>query len=83
MCVSSPNIEIPHTGNTRPSRTCVVQEYQFYTMIPSLYHELLSIPCGSEFSTSRKLGCIVATGSSLFSLGYMWVITVPAGADIS
>ena len=42
--------QIPHTGNTRPSRTCVIQENRFYTM--SLrqyygccqYHESLSIP---------------------------------------
>ena len=32
---------------------------------------------------SGKLGCNVATGSSLFSLGYAWVITVPAGADVN
>ena len=30
--------KIPHTGNTRPSRTCVIQEYQFYTMSLSQYH---------------------------------------------
>ena len=24
--------KIPHTGNTRPPRTCVIQEYRFYTM---------------------------------------------------
>ena len=38
---------------------------------------------GSEFPPSRKLGCNVATGSSLFSLGHAWVITVPAGADVN
>ena len=25
-------LKIQHTGNTRPSRTCVVQDYRFYTM---------------------------------------------------
>ena len=24
--------KIPHTGNTRPSRMCVIQEYQYYTI---------------------------------------------------
>ena len=32
---------------------------------------------------SGKLRCNVATGSSLFSLGYTWVITVPAGAGVN
>ena len=31
-------LKIPHTGNTRPSRTCVIQEYGFYTMSLSQYH---------------------------------------------
>ena len=30
--------KIPHTGTTRPSRTCVIQEYRFYTMSLSQYH---------------------------------------------
>ena len=30
--------KILHTGNTRPSRTCVIQEYRFYTMSLSQYH---------------------------------------------
>ena len=30
--------KIPHTGNTRPSCTCVIQEYQFYTISLSKYH---------------------------------------------
>ena len=33
----------PHTGNTRPSRMCVIQEYRYYTMSLSLYNESLSI----------------------------------------
>ena len=43
-------IKIPHTGNTRPSRTCVIQEYRFNTMNLSQYHRCcqyhksLSIP---------------------------------------
>ena len=36
--------KIPHTGNTRPSRTCVIQEYRFYTMSLSLCNESLFIP---------------------------------------
>ena len=49
--------QIPHTGNTRPSCTCVIQDYRFYTMSlgvntmgvlntmsPCLYHKSLSIP---------------------------------------
>ena len=31
-------LKIPHMGNTRPSRTCVTQEYWFYTMSLSQYH---------------------------------------------
>ena len=27
-----------HTGNTRPSRTCVTQEFRYYTMSLSQYH---------------------------------------------
>ena len=34
---------IPHTGNTWPSRTCVIKEYQFYTMSLSHYHESISL----------------------------------------
>ena len=30
--------KIPHTGNTRPSCTCVIQEYRYYTMSLSQYH---------------------------------------------
>ena len=30
--------KISHTGNTRPSRTCVIQEYRYYTMSLSQYH---------------------------------------------
>ena len=42
--------KIPHTGNTRPSRKCVIQDHRFYTMSLSQYHgccqyhESLSIP---------------------------------------
>ena len=43
----------------------------------------VTITTGSGFPPSRKLGCNVATGSSLFSLGYAWVSTVPAGADVN
>ena len=35
--------KIPHTGNTRPSRTCVIQEYRYYTMSRQ-YHKSISIP---------------------------------------
>ena len=38
---------------------------------------------GSGFPPTRKLGCNVATGSSLFNLVYSWVSTVPAGADVN
>ena len=40
----------PYTGNTWPSRTCVIQDYRFYTMSLSQYHgccqyrESISIP---------------------------------------
>ena len=30
--------QIPYTGNTRPSRTCVIQEYRFHTMSLCQYH---------------------------------------------
>ena len=30
--------KILHTGNTRPSCTCVIQEYRFYTISLSKYH---------------------------------------------
>ena len=30
--------KIPHTGNTRPSRKCVIQKYRYYTMSLSQYH---------------------------------------------
>jgi hypothetical protein len=30
--------KIPHTVNTRPSRSCVIQEYRYYTMSLSQYH---------------------------------------------
>ena len=30
--------KIPHTGNTRPSRMCVIKEYQYYTISLSRYH---------------------------------------------
>ena len=30
--------KIPATGDTRPSRTCVILEYRFYTMRLSQYH---------------------------------------------
>ena len=38
--------KVPHTANTRPSHTCMVQEYQCYTISPShfLFHEFKSIP---------------------------------------
>ena len=31
-------IKILHTGNTRSSRTCVIKEYQYYTMSLNQYH---------------------------------------------
>ena len=31
--------KVPHMGNTWPSHTCVIQEYQFYTMSSSQCHE--------------------------------------------
>ena len=31
-------IKIPHTSNTQPSRTCVIQDYRFYTMSLIQYH---------------------------------------------
>ena len=43
-------LKIPHAGNTRPSHTCVIQEYRYYTMSLSQYHgccqynESISIP---------------------------------------
>ena len=33
-----------HRSNTRPFHTCVIQEYQIYTMCWSLYYESLFIP---------------------------------------
>ena len=42
--------KIPHTSNTRPSCTCVIQEYRLYTMSLSQfhrccqYHKSMSIP---------------------------------------
>ena len=30
--------KIPYMGNTRPSRRCVIQKYQYYTMSLSQYH---------------------------------------------
>ena len=42
--------KIPHTGSTRPSRTCVIRDYQLYTMSLSQYNgccqydESISIP---------------------------------------
>ena len=35
---SNCEIKIPHTGNTRPSRKCVIQKYRYYTMSLSQYH---------------------------------------------
>ena len=29
--------KVPHTGNTWPSRTCVIKEYQYYTISLSKY----------------------------------------------
>ena len=43
-------VKISHTGNTRPSRTCVIQEHRFYPMSLSeyhgcrQYHESMSLP---------------------------------------
>ena len=46
--------KIQHTGNTLPSRTCVIQEYRYYTMTHGMsisqyhgcyqYHESMYIP---------------------------------------
>ena len=53
---------IPHTGNTRPSRTCVIKEYRYYTICLSKYHGLCqyhrSMSIGSKmvfFKRSRKV----------------------------
>ena len=32
------SVKILHTGNTRPSRTCVINEYRYYTMSLGQYH---------------------------------------------
>ena len=39
-------LKIPHTGNTPPSRTCLIQEYRYYTMsrIRYQYYESMSLP---------------------------------------
>ena len=42
--ISGLRVKIPHMGNTWPSRTCVIQEYRYYTMSLSLYHESMFIP---------------------------------------
>ena len=36
--------KILHMGNIRPSCTCLIQEYRYYTKSLSLYNESLSIP---------------------------------------
>ena len=52
-------VEILHTDNTRPSRRCVIQEYQLYTirvkvytMSQSVYQESKSIPWVKAFTVS-------------------------------
>ena len=43
-CQVKTSKKIQHTGNTRTSHICVIQEYRFYTMSPCQYHEYISIP---------------------------------------
>ena len=33
-----------HAGNTLPSVTCMIQEFQYYTISPCLFNESMSIP---------------------------------------
>ena len=53
--------KVPHTGNTRPSRTFVIQEYGYYTMILIWYHggcqyrESMSIPWVHVYTMSPCL----------------------------
>ena len=47
--------KILHTGNTRPSPTCLFQEYWYYTMSLSLYNESLSLPWVQAYTMSLSL----------------------------
>ena len=52
---------IPHTGDTRPSCMCLIQEYRYYTMSVSQYHgccqyhESMSIPLVHVYTMSPCL----------------------------
>ena len=47
--------KIPHTGNTRPSCTCLIQKNRYYTMSLSLYNDSLSIPWVQVYTISLSL----------------------------
>ena len=47
--------KIPHTGNTRTSHMCVIQEYRFYTMSLKSIPWVLSIPLVLVYTMHESL----------------------------
>ena len=72
------NSKIPHTGNTRPSCTCVIQEYWYYTMSLSQYHGFFNTmsPCVYHESMSIPRTHTYTISSCLYyeSMPMLWVI---------
>ena len=63
--------KIPHTGNTWPSRMCVIQEYWYYTMCLSQYHGC----CQYHESKSIPWVCANTISPNLYheSMSIPWV----------